>query len=264
MMDLIDKAFLRKLEKDWPGITAYWRKEGKAMVDEWRVYRFERDDIVSVEDWGKDHWSTFLYLETCAVDFKGAINNEYMRCNSDLHPEFHNAACNLMSRNYPTRLTHGRTRDGHDDWSCLEDLMSAGLVQAWTYKYRTKNIGGGKVKVALTDKGWQVVGELRAYKAANGNYADFVADIPVKEKTYYRHYKGNTKIDFYRSMNTTNYPHDVFSLCVPMDELVRKVVKLNYGVHRFLSSLVHARRELVHPKDELAQRIEDLLNAGYW
>ena len=36
---------------------------------------------VPMVQWGKDHWSVFAYLECCAVDNKGIINNQHMRCN---------------------------------------------------------------------------------------------------------------------------------------------------------------------------------------
>jgi hypothetical protein len=55
-------------------------------------------------------------------------------------------------------------------------------------------------------------------------------------------------------------------LSVDMDELAKKIEKMNYGTHRFLSALVRARRksDKCHSldRDELADGIEALLNKG--
>ena len=76
----------------------------------------------------------------------------------------------------------------------------------------------------------------------------------------HKRYKGQTRMGDYDA----ELPEDMFSIRVPMGELAETIVGLNYGTHRLLSSLVRARRKLVHPEDELAQHIEDLLNEGYW
>lgn len=121
---------------------------------------------VPVEQWGKDHWSTFAYLETRAVDYKGVINHEHMRCDSDRHPGLANSANRLGGgKKYPTRLKNGAEKSDHDDWDCFEDLISVGLV-TWE--------GTGMLPiVAFTDKGRVLAGRLRAFKAEGGNFAEF-------------------------------------------------------------------------------------------
>jgi len=76
----------------------------------------------------------------------------------------------------------------------------------------------------------------------------------------YKRYRGNTRMGDYDHER----PEEMFAVRMPMDAVAEHIVALNYGTHRLLSSLVYARRKLVHPEDELAQCIEDLLNAGYW
>lgn len=118
--------------------------------------------VVPVSDFGKDHWSTFAYIECCVVDCKGILNNGRMRCIKNRHPFYdhgHDAsAC-------PTLLKGAELRN-HDDWDCVDDLIVAGLVEA---------VGSTMNPVfALTDLGRKVAAELRAHKARGGNFASFV------------------------------------------------------------------------------------------
>lgn len=50
------------------------------------VVKVEVPRPVPVEMWGKDHWSTFGYIETRCVDHDGVPDREHMRCDTDLHP----------------------------------------------------------------------------------------------------------------------------------------------------------------------------------
>src|SRR5688572_21590317 len=97
----------------------------------WDKYEFEGEGV-PVKDWGQDHWSTFAYLETRAVDAKGVIDNRRMRCNPRLHRHLANMGMGSIidGSKYPTRLKVG-TIDKHDDWSCLEDMVAAGFLKAF-------------------------------------------------------------------------------------------------------------------------------------
>lgn len=121
---------------------------------------------VPMEKWGKDHWTTFAYLETCAVDDGGQIDHERMRCDKDRHPGLANMACNSSyAKKYPTRLNDGTNVDNHDDWDCFEDLIAMGLV-TWE--------GTGLYPfVKFTDNGLSLAARLRAHKAAGGLYSKF-------------------------------------------------------------------------------------------
>lgn len=79
---------------------------------------------------------------------------------------------------------------------------------------------------------------------------------------HYKHYRGQTRLGDYDHLDKST--DMMLHLTVPMDELAEKIVRLNYGTHRFLSSLVRARLKIVHPEDELARLIADMLNAGFW
>jgi hypothetical protein len=121
---------------------------------------------IPIENWGRDHWSTFAYIETRIVDHKDVPQLEHMRCNNQIHGQLgHRGGC---SSRYPTKLREGEATD-HDDWSCLDDAEAAGLLE---------NIGTDLNRVyKLTDKGFSVAGQLRRYKADDGNFATFVPKL---------------------------------------------------------------------------------------
>lgn len=154
------------------------------MSTEWTEYLTEGNDYVPVADWGQDHWSTFAYLETRVVDGKGHIDNRRMRCNARLHREFmHDAVFHRRlllihdSSKYPTLLAGGVELEKHDDWSCLEDMVAAGLIKAfYRRKSYTEAFGHSEAKVEFTNTGLAVAAALRRHKARGGNFRDFRYD----------------------------------------------------------------------------------------
>lgn len=148
---------------------------------EWTEYELDGNDYVPMERWGKDHWSTFLYLETCAVDNSGKIDRLKMRCNPRLHRELANVhpSIGLMDGSkYPTRLQDGEL-DKHDDWSCLEDMVAEGLIKAWCRVARPRDaFGNSEAKVELTELGWWFVGQLRCHRASGGRFVNFSPEYP--------------------------------------------------------------------------------------
>lgn len=134
-------------------------------------------DAVPMKDFGKDHWSTFAYLETRIVDYKGVPDREHMRCDAKLHPGLAGrAAYACGDKEYPTKLKgyflgKGQTdasqlKHNHDDWSCADDLESALLLV---------NCGTGVNPVfKLTSLGDKVATQLREHKRNGGNFYEFV------------------------------------------------------------------------------------------
>ena len=145
-------------------------------MTEYTEYLVEGDDYVPGTDWGQDHWSTFAYLETRAVDGKGIIDNTKMRCNARLHREFANTGRGIPidGAKYPTLLAGGVKLEKHDDWSCLEDMVAAGLVKAF---YRRKSyaaaFGHSEAKVEFASTGLAAAAALRKHKAQGGSFRDF-------------------------------------------------------------------------------------------
>jgi hypothetical protein len=101
---------------------------------------------VPMARWGKDHWTTFAYVESRWVDHRGMLDHDQMRCDRLRHPVFYvakrratAAGSDVDGARYPTRLktesadTDGRwgvvSLPGHDDYDCLNDAVRAGLIQ---------------------------------------------------------------------------------------------------------------------------------------
>lgn len=134
----------------------------------WIKYEPESNgnDFVAVSRWGKDHWSTFAYFETRAVDYKGIINNQHMRCDPKLHP-YHAHQGSYSEKEYPTILHNKEELFNHDDWSCLDDMIMFGLVDAWFSSIH-------EVKIKLTEYGQEIASELRKHKSNGGSFSTFV------------------------------------------------------------------------------------------
>lgn len=151
-------------------------------VVEWTQYEVDGDDYIPIERWGRDHWSALMYLETRATDAGGVIDNRRMRCNARLHREFANVRAPgypiVDGKQYPTRLRDGEI-ENHDDWSCLEDLISAGLIEGWyRVKYPAEAFGNSIARIELTELGWWVAAQLRRHKAEGHVFADFCPELP--------------------------------------------------------------------------------------
>lgn len=129
---------------------------------------------IPIEQFGRDHWSTFAYIESRCVDYCGAPDREHMRCDPARHPGHANSANRLgggLLVKYPTRLAGGVERADHDDYDCADDLAAAGLIE----------IGGtGLYPIyQLTARGREVAASLRAHKALGRGYSTFTADAAV-------------------------------------------------------------------------------------
>ncbi len=83
---------------------------------------------IRIDLWGKDHWSTLSYLETCAVDNKGVPSLDRMRCDIDRHPGLYGSLSMMTPKKYPTLLKYGIKAMNHDDWDCVDDMEAVGLL----------------------------------------------------------------------------------------------------------------------------------------
>lgn len=143
-------------------------------------------DRIPMEEWGKDHWSTFVYLETRIVDNRGLINHDHMRCHGDRHPFMLAAQRVGFARDhdgsqYPTQLRGGAEAESHDDYDCIDDMIAEGLVTATLPTVPDGVLLTGLVEselmvratYVLTELGWRVVGQLRSHRGSGGSYATF-------------------------------------------------------------------------------------------
>lgn len=114
----------------------------------WQVNNQEH---VPVNRFGKDHWTTFGYIETRIVDYVGLLNLDHMRIDQGRHPMLATMRPRRLAgfdlsftatgdNQYPTRLKSeapnsetGRftmvNLDNHDDYDCVDDLVAAGLLE---------------------------------------------------------------------------------------------------------------------------------------
>jgi hypothetical protein len=134
---------------------------------------------IPIDQFGRDHWSTFAYIETLCVDKQGKPEHDRMRCNKNRHVELLGPAqlrtSNDWQESWSTRLkghTDKRPKQvsGHDDWDCAEDLQHAGLIEVHgtgLYPY-----------FKMTVPGFACAALLRQHKAKGGNFSDFT--LPKK------------------------------------------------------------------------------------
>lgn len=118
-------------------------------------------DPVSVIDFGRDHYSTLLYIESVCVDRGGIPEAPRMRCDRDRHPQFAHLP-DEMGPCSPTRLANGRTLAHHDDWDCALDMELAG----WIEPFGGPQFGAGALPTfRLTHSGWQAAHNQRRARA---------------------------------------------------------------------------------------------------
>lgn len=123
------------------------------------VNKLRTKPLVTMDRWGKDHWSTFAYAETRTVDYDGYLDMRHMR---------------MDGTKYPTRLK-GEELPDHTDLDCLFDAQDLRLL---TIERATQRTAKGDIKqltyhVEMTDRGKQVAAQLRDHIAARRNYAEF-------------------------------------------------------------------------------------------
>lgn len=128
--------------------------------------RAAKEPEVTLASFGRDHWSTFGYIETCVVDNGGVVDIRHMRCDSKRHPWIVHLG-QEHGEPGPTRLKNGALVSGHDDWDCVDDLIMLGLLE---------NAGTSANPVyKMTQRGDTVAAALRKHKINGGTFATFEA-----------------------------------------------------------------------------------------
>ena len=127
------------------------------------------EPLPTIETFGRDHWSTFAYLETVCVDRGGVPESPRMRCDRARHPLHFQSIPGLPEKKYPTRLKGDATLENHDDWDCADDLVDHGLLE---------DVGThANPRFAMTEKGHLVAMQIRKHKASGGVFDTFTPVI---------------------------------------------------------------------------------------
>jgi hypothetical protein len=165
----------------------------------------EAEDPVPLDKFGKDHWSTFAYLESRIVNYQGKINHKHMRCDENRHPIFasagsvkpFSASWGDNNKKYPSlikgELVDGKwtvgNKENHDDYDCLTDLIREGFLEAVmpsvsdtkAAQYDKQPLITGlvelqmatKAKFKLTEKGHKAANALRKWKSEGNSFHSF-------------------------------------------------------------------------------------------
>jgi hypothetical protein len=88
----------------------------------------------------------------------------------------------VMEQKYSTKMRDGTVVDGHDDWSCIQDMHAAGFFDIIDQKRMI--IKDAEVepcaRLVLTEKGEFYSNALRKHKRNGGNWRGF--KVPVVEE----------------------------------------------------------------------------------
>lgn len=134
---------------------------------------------VPVTRWGKDHWSTLAYVAACVATHSGYLRVEKMRCHPRLHHRLTHPGVAVVILAFggvgPTHLADGTTLDLHDDWSCVEDMVAAGVV---TQSESDNVLAGKSPRFELTHVGRALAQALVEHRTrVGGNFENF-APLP--------------------------------------------------------------------------------------
>lgn len=123
---------------------------------------------MDIEQFGEDHWSALVYVESRCVDHRGFLNLQSLRVNATRRPN-----CDTTQFGTPrgwqpewgTRAKDGTIPDPqHDDLDCLDDMERAGLLES---------VASLSPRYQLTDKGFYLAAMVRKHKTKGGTYATF-------------------------------------------------------------------------------------------
>lgn len=134
-------------------------------------------ETVSIENWGKDHWSLLAYIEYRGVNHQGILDKMHLRIKNPMvanstdyplpRPEWQPGwGTKLRGYFHPNGdRDESKMLPDHDDLDCIEDMEKAGLVE---------NLGTGlNPACKLTKKGQQFANALSAHKQEGMSFAAF-------------------------------------------------------------------------------------------
>lgn len=145
-----------------------------------------RNELVPMNLWGKDHWSTLGYVESVSETNAGFQVGADPRMKTNRRHARVLQACPRPKRSsgflpgvvmdpaHATRLKDGTQVENHDDWACLQDFVAEGLFQ-FGAEVEPKKV------LRLSERGLALTAALRAHKINGGTFATFdpsVVELP--------------------------------------------------------------------------------------
>lgn len=128
---------------------------------------------ISIELWGRDHWSMLAYFETVQVE-RGFFRVEF---NARMRQKRHHLRVMPgrrgdydgipMRPEHGSRLNNGTYIENHDDWDCVQDFANAGLLKQSPEKVDVNE------RLTLSDRGHEFCAALRRHKASGGSFSSF-------------------------------------------------------------------------------------------
>jgi hypothetical protein len=145
----------------------------------------DAEQLVPMNRWGKDHWSTLAYVEHVAVECAGfqvgsdarmKSNRRHTRllsqgCPNPKRAKSTSAMGMIMRPEHATKLKDGTLLANHDDWACLQDFVAEGLFKPGL------ELEPGTV-LAFSERGHALTAALRVHKASGGQFAQFDPEAP--------------------------------------------------------------------------------------
>lgn len=121
---------------------------------------------ISVDNWGKDHWSLLIFFETQVVDNKKQIDVQRIRINEKKRGFTNGNISSSWKDSYGTIQKDGSIAAEHDDIDVMNELEAEGLC--------VNNFTEMNPIIELTEKGFAVVADIRKHKARGGNVKTFL------------------------------------------------------------------------------------------
>lgn len=158
---------------------------------------------ISPERWGRDHWSTLLYVDTRIVDHHGLLH--VSQRDSPAGPRGVDPHMRIGNE-YPTRLLNPKSDlRGHTDYDCLADAIAAGYLTirprpadvAVRFSSRYPDVRlteahmaepegddlmmmGNAVQYVWTEAGYELIARLRRLRAERQPIEQFTHDGSVR------------------------------------------------------------------------------------
>ena len=133
--------------------------------------------------WGKDHLSMITYIVARTLDYAGVLDNKHLRIHAAVHGVFQYDP-QYDGAEYPTKLADDKTTADygvlfHDDFSCIQDLVALGYVEAWAQEYDSMQYATMRIKALLTDKGLDLAKAIIKHRGQGKPLSKFKVKTPV-------------------------------------------------------------------------------------